>query len=412
MAIRDAESRVRFLGYSVTNAKLFVFTVSAILAGIAGALYVPQVGIINPSELSPGNSIEIAIWVAVGGRGTLFGAIIGAFTVNGAKSFFTGAAPEIWLFFLGALFIVCTLFLPQGIVGFAAQMRDGSPGKRHPHQRRSAMLRASTAPDTAELEPPVEATPIRTARQPAGSILYLDGVSVSFDGFKALNNLSLVIDKGELRTIIGPNGAGKTTMMDVITGKTRPDKGDVLFDGNGRSDQAGRGADRQSRHRPQVPEADGVRAPDRVREPGTRPEADSAAPSRTLFFHLTGRQARADRCDPGVIGLGDRRKEKAGALSHGQKQWLEIGMLLMQDRPASAAGRAGRRHDRPRDRDDGPPAPRHRARALDRRGRARHGVRPGAGSQGDRAARGLGPGRRLDRHVQADHRVIEVYLGR
>ena len=83
----------------------------------------PQVGIINPSEMSPGNSIEIAVWVAVGGRGTLFGAIIGAFTVNGAKSFFTGAAPEFWLFFLGALFIVCTLFLPQGIISFAAQMR-------------------------------------------------------------------------------------------------------------------------------------------------------------------------------------------------------------------------------------------------------------------------------------------------
>src|SRR3954462_3286950 len=123
LAVRDAESRVRFLGYSTTRAKLFVFTVSAILAGIAGALYVPQVGIINPSEMSPGNSIEIAVWVAVGGRGTLFGAIIGAFTVNGAKSFFTGAAPEFWLFFLGALFIICTLFLPRGILGLAAQMR-------------------------------------------------------------------------------------------------------------------------------------------------------------------------------------------------------------------------------------------------------------------------------------------------
>src|SRR4051794_34045079 len=132
MAIRDAESRVRFLGYSVTNAKLFVFTVSAILAGIAGALYVPQVGIINPSEMSPGNSIEIAVWVVVGGRGTLFGAIIGAFAVNGAKSFFTGAAPEFWLFFLGALFIVCTLFLPQGIIGFAAQMRGKLARKSPP----------------------------------------------------------------------------------------------------------------------------------------------------------------------------------------------------------------------------------------------------------------------------------------
>ena len=93
------------------------------MAGVAGALYVPQVGIINPSEFTPANSIEVVIWVAVGGRGTLFGAIIGAFTVNGAKSFFTGAAPEFWLFFLGALFIICTLFLPRGILGLAAQLR-------------------------------------------------------------------------------------------------------------------------------------------------------------------------------------------------------------------------------------------------------------------------------------------------
>src|SRR3954451_17918711 len=93
------------------------------------------------------------------------------------------------------------------------------------------MLRASTAPETVELEPPAEATPIWPARQPAGSVLYLDGVSVSFDGFKALNNLSLVIDKGEMRTIIGSNGAGKTTMIYVITGKTRTNKVDFLFDG-------------------------------------------------------------------------------------------------------------------------------------------------------------------------------------
>ncbi|WP_084536533.1 urea ABC transporter permease subunit UrtC [Azospirillum halopraeferens] len=123
MAIRDAESRVRFLGYDVTAAKLFVFTLSAVLAGIAGALYVPQVGIINPSEFSPAQSIEVAIWVAVGGRGTLFGAILGAFTVNGAKSVFTGLAPEVWLFFLGGLFILVTLFMPKGIVGLWGQLR-------------------------------------------------------------------------------------------------------------------------------------------------------------------------------------------------------------------------------------------------------------------------------------------------
>src|SRR6516162_10253763 len=116
LALREAESRVRFLGYSVTNTKLFVFTLSAVLAGIAGALYVPQVGIINPSEFSPGNSIEIAIWVSVGGRGTLIGAIVGAVLVNLAKTWLTGAAPETWLFVLGALFVLTTLVFPRGIV--------------------------------------------------------------------------------------------------------------------------------------------------------------------------------------------------------------------------------------------------------------------------------------------------------
>ena len=116
-AIRDAESRVMFIGYNPLWYKLGIWVVSAVLCGIAGALYVPQVGIINPSEMSPGNSIEIAIWVAVGGRGTLIGPIIGAFVVNLAKSWFTVSFPEYWLFFLGLLFIVVTLMLPQGLVG-------------------------------------------------------------------------------------------------------------------------------------------------------------------------------------------------------------------------------------------------------------------------------------------------------
>lgn len=128
LAVRGAESRVRFLGHSVTGAKLFGFVASAIIAGIAGALYVPQVGIINPSEFSPGNSIEIAIWVAVGGRGTLFGPIVGALAVNLAKSVFTTIAPEIWLFFLGGLFIAATLFLPNGLLGLAAKLRRAKKG--------------------------------------------------------------------------------------------------------------------------------------------------------------------------------------------------------------------------------------------------------------------------------------------
>jgi urea transport system permease protein len=116
-AIRDAESRTMFSGYNTRDYKLFVWTLSAVLCGIAGALYVPQVGIINPSEMSPANSIEIAIWVAVGGRGTLIGAIFGAGIVNGAKSFFTVAWPEYWLYFLGALFVIVTVFLPKGVIG-------------------------------------------------------------------------------------------------------------------------------------------------------------------------------------------------------------------------------------------------------------------------------------------------------
>ena len=121
VGVRDAESRTRFLGYRVENYKLFVWTVSAVMAGIAGALYVPQVGIINPSEFQPGNSIEAVIWVAVGGRGTLIGAIIGAVGVNFGKSWFTSVLPEVWLFALGALFILVTLFLPKGIVGTVKQ---------------------------------------------------------------------------------------------------------------------------------------------------------------------------------------------------------------------------------------------------------------------------------------------------
>jgi len=130
VAVRDAESRVRFLGYRVESFKLFVFTVSAVMAGIGGALYVPQVGIINPSEFTPANSIEAVIWVAVGGRGTLVGAVVGAIAVNVGKSYFTAAVPEFWLFALGGLFIAVTLFLPRGIMGLLPGRLLGSPPPR------------------------------------------------------------------------------------------------------------------------------------------------------------------------------------------------------------------------------------------------------------------------------------------
>ncbi|NBS08540.1 MAG: urea ABC transporter permease subunit UrtC [Betaproteobacteria bacterium] len=123
-AVRDAESRLMFCGYSPLPYKLSIWVLSAVMCGVAGALYVPQVGIINPSEMSAANSIEIAIWAAVGGRGTLVGPIVGAFLVNGAKSWLTVTAPEIWLYFLGGLFIIVTLYLPHGVVGWLRQLRS------------------------------------------------------------------------------------------------------------------------------------------------------------------------------------------------------------------------------------------------------------------------------------------------
>ncbi len=147
VAVRDAESRTRFIGWRPENIKLFAFVVSAVMAGIAGALYVPQVGIINPGEFDPGNSIEVVIWTAVGGRATIIGPIIGAVLVNAGKSYFTGALPELWLFALGGLFVASTLFLPKGIVGTWDEWRS---------------RRKATTP--AEMTPPADATP--TAAEP------------------------------------------------------------------------------------------------------------------------------------------------------------------------------------------------------------------------------------------------------
>ncbi|TIQ91748.1 MAG: urea ABC transporter permease subunit UrtC, partial [Mesorhizobium sp.] len=143
MAVRDAESRTRFLGWRAENVKLFAFTVSAVMAGIAGALYVPQVGIINPGEFEPSNSIEVVVWAAVGGRGTIVGPIIGALVVNAGKSWFTGVLPEFWLFALGGLFVAVTLFLPKGIVG----MWDSWRGNARALRAASIAEEAGTDPD-------------------------------------------------------------------------------------------------------------------------------------------------------------------------------------------------------------------------------------------------------------------------
>ena len=154
VAIRDAESRARFLGYRVERYKLAVFTLSAVMAGIAGALYVPQVGIINPGEFAPANSIEAVIWVAVGGRGTLVGAVIGAILVNFGKTLFTGVLPELWLFALGGLFVFVTLFMPRGVVGSLPVW--------------SAWLRRRLLPSAVDKPPPVDIAAPQRPQPPQG----------------------------------------------------------------------------------------------------------------------------------------------------------------------------------------------------------------------------------------------------
>ena len=340
-AVRDAESRMRFLGYRVENFKLFAFVVSAIMAGVAGALYVPQVGIINPGEFAPANSIEAAIWVAVGGRGTLVGAAIGAIAVNFAKTYFTGTIPEYWLYGLGALFVLITLFLPKGLLGLALE-----PGRRN---------RARLPPSPWKRGRTRE----QLTRQVSGSgdpsltqtLLYLDGVSVSFDGYKALRGLSLVLAPGEMRAIIGPNGAGKTTMMDVITGKTRPDEGEALFDGRhdltklDEAEIATLGIGRKFQ-KPTVFENHTVE--DNLLLATKAP--------RGVFATLFGRDnsSTIDTIDAilAKTKLGDLRSRIAASLSHGQKQWLESRDAALAGPQAPAGRRAGRGHDRRRDRRD------------------------------------------------------------
>ena len=156
VAVRDAESRTRFIGYRPEYVKLFAFVVSAVIAGIAGALYVPQVGIINPGEFAPANSIEVVIWTAIGGRGTLYGPIIGAVAVNYAKTWFTAAYPELWLFALGGLFVAVTLFLPKGIVGtigeWRTRLRDRKAvaANEEPPSSDKPTTGSATAPQPAE----------------------------------------------------------------------------------------------------------------------------------------------------------------------------------------------------------------------------------------------------------------------
>lgn len=387
-AIRDGENRLRFLGYSITGFKMFVFALSAGLAGLAGALYVPQVGIITPAQIGVMPSLEVVVAVAVGGREALIGGPLGAVLISGLRSYLTTVAPTLWPFVLGSLFVATVLLFPQGVVGIPKQIerfmqRSGSRWKSG--SRRAPLSAAASEPSEHPDKLSLEGEEVKAsegnvsagavARHLFGSrvegnsakkvdgglatdqldkreepILRMENVTVSFEGFLALRDLNFSLMDGELRFVIGPNGAGKTTMLDVICGKVRPIKGRVIFG------QANNLLTLQEHEVANI----GI---------GRKFQTPTVFPYHTVFDNLLlslktrktvaaelaalrARQNQADLLEIlNFVGLGHHTQTFAGVLSHGQRQWLEIAMLLGQepklllvDEPV--AGMTGRERDK------------------------------------------------------------------
>ena len=253
IAIRDAPSRARFVGYRIDRYQVAVFTASAMLAGLAGALYVPQLGIINPSEFAPQNSIEAVIWVAVGGRGTLVGAALGAVLINLGKTWLTDVLPDAWLFALGLLFILVTILMPRGILSLFDGLRRA---RRAPlDEPGRARHRCRPAGQTAGRVEAMEGAVLTR------SLLYLDDVRVSFDGYKALRGLSLVLAPGEMRAIIRAERCRQDHHDGCHNRQDAPRRRRRVLRRDDRPHPPRRAVHRRTRHRPQVPEADRLREP-------------------------------------------------------------------------------------------------------------------------------------------------------
>ena len=240
VAIRDDEPTLNFFGYKPYTFKIFAFCIAAVLAGLASLLYVPQMKIVTPSNMEAVRSVLVVVWVAVGGRGSLGGAILGALSVNLLYNFLTSEqsigpinwSQDYWPIFLGVMFVLVVLFLPKGLI----EIVDKFTGKnRNKISGEGANPDMST--EQSEIVDPLvgyqEFLPSQVQLDFWSSkfVLFVENLSVSFDGFKAVDIPNYGIRHGELRVIIGPNGAGKTTFCDLVSGKTRPSTGKVYFDG-------------------------------------------------------------------------------------------------------------------------------------------------------------------------------------
>jgi len=341
-AVRDAESRMtlpRLSAWSATSSSSS--TLSAVMAGVAGALYVPQVGIINPGELSPANSIEAAIWVAVGGRGTLIGADHRRLLVNCAASRSSPApCPNTGCSLWARCSSCVTLFLPKGVVGLLGPRPRAASKSAKPLEQ--VHRQPSAAAEPADM---------------SGRIPQHHGAAISTASPSVLRRLPGAESTSSLRRgrrrnalpIIGPNGAGKTTMMDVITGKTRPDEGEVLFDGTHRPDQA-----RRSRRSPMLGIGRKFQKPTVFESHSVWDESSSRSRSRVgallrARLYRDGFRQGPHHRNPSRPCASPTARMGAADLSHGEKQRLEIGMLLAQDPKLLLVERTRRRHDqRPR----------------------------------------------------------------
>lgn len=360
VAIRDNENRLRFSGYEPYHFKVFIFALSAMLAGLGGMLYAPQKLIITPHNMQVSASILVVVWVAVGGRSTLSGPILGALAVNMAYYYFTSQRellwfaksvapdqlyqlfvwrPDYWQFVLGGLFVGVVLLLPDGLISLwhrwtrrtpkSLQSEEGSEQKPEGPQRAGDAEGAGLKRHLQRVALLHRERSISIQKRSLldAELLRVENIKVLFDGFKALDIDEFSMDHYELKVIIGPNGAGKTTLCDVISGKTRPTTGKVFFAG----DEITR-----------LPEVDIARL-GVGRKFQTPIVFDSLSVYESMELALPGRQSLARNFGRGAgseeqdrihailkrVRLDQERDQRVKFLSHGQRQWLEISMLLL-----------------------------------------------------------------------------------
>ena len=397
VATRDAEERIRFLGYDPANIKLVAFVVAAVMASIGGAMFVPIAGIISPSNVDATASIMLLAGVALGGRASLLGPALGAIAVGYGQSTLSEKFPTQWTYFQGALFIVVMLFLPGGVASLWPKLKALWPSRSPCGQQRRAPSRRP--------KPEVRGM---TASFLGEDYLEIRDLTVDFDGFKAVDGVDLTLLQGRLHFLIGPNGAGKTTLVDALTGLVHGTGQAEFRDHDLLDDEVAQ--DRAPRHRPDLPDRDGVRAAQRAAEPRHRRRRAPQGAGRLLLARRQGARARR-------AGAGDHRPDRAGAPTGRDPR--PRAEAVARGRHAAGAGRQGdvprrdgRRHE-------------HRGARGDRRAAASGSSATGPSSSSSttwsscaryadfvtvmHAGKVLAEGTVAE--IQADPQVQEVYLG-